>query len=845
MAHIYATHSLAPSDWDASIESIQKAAAEMLLRRRKKGRGQYLTPLATAGFMAQMLPEASTSVHLLDAGAGAGALFMSAVYEFCGRPHPPTAIRVTAYEIDPDLVPYAQQAMAWCEARCAQSGIPFEGIVIENDFIESAVRTLQGDLFGPAPCASYTMALLNPPYGKITTNSRERQLLRRIDADETNLYSAFLTLALKLLADHGALVAIIPRSFCNGTYFTRFRRQLVDTAVIERMHLFEARDMVFSADDVLQETLILQATRTAAPRKHQPVLVSSGSDSGGTGSLVQRVAYDQVIRAGDKHAIIHIPVDALGLRAMSAIDRLPCSLNDLNLQVSTGKVVEFRAVEHLRQESDANSVPLIASRHVAAGHITWPCPRPGKPEALHMDAASAGLLISPGVYTVVKRVSAKEEKKRLVAAVYGQTESDGPIAFENHLNYFHQNAVGLDQELALGLSAYLNSTLVDTYFRQFSGHTQVNASDLRRLRYPNAAWLRAIGKELQSATPTQETIDRVIQEAPGIMADSSDTDPVAARRRIDEALDVLRQLQVPHAQQNERSALTLLALLDLTPDRPWSMASAPLCGVTQMMAFFARHYGRTYAPNTRETVRRQTLHQYLDAAIVRINPDNAQRPTNSGQTVYQIEEGCLELLRNYGGSAWAAALHRYSAERSQLIAKYAQERFMARIPLKIREGATISLAPGGQNLLIERVVHDFAERFVPRGRLLYIGDAESKFGYYDAEAMASLGVTLDVHGKAPDVIIHNEERNWLGLIEAVTTHGPVNLQRKGELEQLFAGCAVPLVFVSAFMNRKALVKYMAEIAWETEVWLSDEPSHLIHFDGIQRIEPHGHRDSGH
>ncbi len=162
---------------------------------------------------------------------------------------------------------------------------------------------------------------------------------------------------------------------------------------------------------------------------------------------------------------------------------------------------------------------------------------------------------------------------------------------------------------------------------------------------------------------------------------------------------------------------------------------------------------------------------------------------------------------------------------------------MARIPLRIAQGTTISLSPGGQNILIERIIHDFAERFMANGSLVYIGDAERKFGYYDEELLKSLGVQIEMHGKMPDVIIYDEERNLLALIEAVTSHGPISPQRKTELEHLFGSSSAELVFLTAFLTRQAMTKYVGEIAWETEVWLADAPSHLIHFDGDQLVPP--------
>ncbi len=825
-----------PVDRLASFEQMQSVVGEALTGNERSRLGQYFTPSKIAQFMASMLtPASSTPVHLLDAGAGPGILFAAAVQEMCSRQVKPSAIHVTAYEIDTRLAVYARQALRWCEMKCAHASIPFEGTVVEADFIESAVQSLQGDLFSQTRLDPVTIAILNPPYRKIRADSRERRLLRHVGIEETNLYTAFLSLALKLIGDGGELVAITPRSFCNGPYFKRFRRQLHATMSILRIHVFDTRDTAFRQDNVLQEMLILHASKIAM---RTSVMISSSAEPSDDGALMQCIGYEQMIKPHDVNAIVHIPTDQLSLRAMSTVDELPCLLSDLNLHVSTGRVVEFRTQNHLRFQADVGYAPLISSRHLVDGKIMWPHPRAGKPEALAINPASSSLLIPATIYTVVKRMTAKEERHRVVAAVYEPAATATVVAFENHINYFHQNGEGLDHDFAYGLAAYLNSTLVDTYIRQFNGHTQINASDLRILRYPSAEQLRMMGRAVSQATQSQTAIDRILQEVLATMTGPVEINPVQARQRIEEAMEALRQLHVPRAQQNERSALTLLALLDLPPDQPWTMASSPLRGVTQMMDFFARYYGKVYAPNTRETVRRQTLHQFMDSALVRINPDNSDRPVNSGQTVYQIEAHTLESLRSFGSPGWDSALRQREALAQELIKRYAQERLMSRIPLKLKEGASITLSPGGQNILIERIVHEFAERFVPDGRLIYIGDAENKFGYYDAEALTALGVTLDIHGKAPDIIIYDEKRRWLCLIEAVSSHGPMNLKRKDELERLFAGRLVPLVFVSAFQSRKALMKHMSEIAWETEVWIADEPSHLIHFDGVQRIEPY-------
>jgi hypothetical protein len=297
-------------------------------------------------------------------------------------------------------------------------------------------------------------------------------------------------------------------------------------------------------------------------------------------------------------------------------------------------------------------------------------------------------------------------------------------------------------------------------------------------------------------------------------------------------------LNLPREQQNERSALTLLALLNLKPETPWAQASEPLMGITPMMEFFEEFYGKRYAPNTRETVRRQTVHQFLDAGIVNINPDDPERPTNSPYAVYQIETGLLKLLRSFGSTEWEKGLKTYLASIETLKKKYALEREIKRIPIQIGKGKTITLSPGGQNLLVERIIKDFCEYFTGGGKLVYVGDTDEKWAYFDEQLLRSLGVKIDVHGKMPDVIVYVERKNWLVLIEAVTSHGPVNSKRRGELKVVFRNCKAGLVFVTAFLDRQAMVKFLGDISWETEVWVADSPSHLIHFNGERFLGPY-------
>lgn len=309
-------------------------------------------------------------------------------------------------------------------------------------------------------------------------------------------------------------------------------------------------------------------------------------------------------------------------------------------------------------------------------------------------------------------------------------------------------------------------------------------------------------------------------------------------RRVAEAQAILTAFGLPAEQRNERAALTLLALLDLLPHQSWVTASDPLRGVTPIMEFVAKHYRKAWAPNTRETVRRFTLHQFEQAGLVVANPDQPGRPTNSPKYCYQIESRALAAIRKFGTLEWDNALRRYLTDARTLAQRYAQMRDMQRIPLDLASGVTIRLSPGGQNALVEKIINEFCPRFTPAGKPVYVGDTDKKWAYFDADYLRSFGVTVEEHGKMPDLVVHFTEKNWLVLIEAVTSHGPVNPQRLTELRTLFAGSKAGLVFVTAFLSRRGLLKYLGEIAWETEVWVADTPDHMIHFNGERFLGPY-------
>jgi adenine-specific DNA-methyltransferase len=693
-------------------ELLRIDAGRHLPAKRRDEFGQFLTPLATARLLASMLTYIPPHIELLEAGAGVGSLIAAAVESYCQSEQPPQSLVVTAYEIDPLLAEYLHQTLAVCQQLCVDHGIRMSYTIIRDDFIAHAVDSLNTPLFSQG-ARQFTSVILNPPYRKLHSDSEHRRLLRSVGIETSNLYTAFLSLAIKLLGEDGELIAITPRSFCNGPYFRPFRTLLLDTMALQQLYVFEARDKAFAEDAVLQENIILSARKSLDRPRHITLTVATHPDDDLPN--VNTVPYHEVVHPDDAERFIRLVSDAPAQQVSERMGGLGARLSDLGLTVSTGRVVDFRAADALCADPEPGTVPLIYPQHIDSASIRWPQPNSRKPNAIRQSDVTRALLVPNAWYVLVKRFSAKEEPRRVVAAVIDPALLPGTnIGIENHLNYFHANGSGLDPLLAMGLAAFLNSRLVDSYVRQFSGHTQINATDLRNLRYPTQEQLRAIGQRINRVSASPE-LDAIVAEELG-MSETSSQNSSSAQQRVQEALEVLRDLGFPRQQLNERSALTLLALLDITPEMPWSAAQAPLRGITPMMDFFAAHYGKQYRPNTRETVRRQTVHQFLDAGLIVANPDKPERPINSPKAVYQIEALALELLRAYGSDEWPRVLYNYRIDVESLKQRYAQERALARIPINLQDGTVLSLSPGGQNVLIKQILDEFAARFTSGGK---------------------------------------------------------------------------------------------------------------------------------
>jgi adenine-specific DNA-methyltransferase len=383
--------------------------------RRQADPGQFLTPPHVAEFLTSIISRIPREAELLDAGAGTGALTAAFVRRACCENHRPKRIRITAYEIDPVLLPRLWEVLAQCQRRCAAAGIEFSADVHNEDFIAAAVPLVRGELFAPAT-PPFNVALANPPYRKIRSDSPPRLLLRSAGVETVNLYTGFLALIARLLMPGGELVSITPRSFCNGPYFRPFRGTFLEAMSLRRLHVFESRSAAFNCDNVLQENVIVHAIKGVPPPAE--VIVSTSSGAAGSPSLEWVVPYREVVVPGDQERFIHLPADGRAMHARAVMKRFTATLADLGLTVSTGRVVDFRAKAFLRQQPSVDTVPLTYPCHFSGGFVRWPKPDGRKPNAIVRCSATADLLVPANVYVLVKRFTAKEERRRLVACAF-------------------------------------------------------------------------------------------------------------------------------------------------------------------------------------------------------------------------------------------------------------------------------------------------------------------------------------------------------------------------------------------------------------------------------------------
>lgn len=473
-------------------DSVRREVAPRIARKHKAELGQFMTPSSVARFMAALFPPSTLQTcRLLDAGAGVGALSCAFLDRWVTGAFGFESVEVTAYEIDDNLRSHLAQHLGGYSRVKSR--------IIEGDYIELATAEGLQD-------RGYTHAILNPPYKKINSRSTHRLALRSVGIETVNLYSAFVALAVAETSPGGQIVAIIPRSFCNGPYYRPFRDFILERAAICHMHLFDSRNKAFKDDEVLQENIIIRLERSGL---QGPVTVTTSTDDSFFDLSIHKHPFNRIVFPDDPERFIHVPTTT----EKSTIELSPAvryTLADIGIKVSTGPVVDFRLKAYLRNKPEVGTVPLIYPRHLSMNGTVWPAPGLMKPNAIVRSGETEKWLYPSGFYCVVRRFSSKEEKRRVVASVIDPAAfgNHSALGFENHMNLFHENKQGLPEPLARGLAVFLNTTAVDEHFRRFNGHTQVNATDLKLMKYPSRDALIQLGKwAMQQGPLTQDKID--------------------------------------------------------------------------------------------------------------------------------------------------------------------------------------------------------------------------------------------------------------------------------------------------------------------------------------------------
>ena len=453
---------------------------------RKSELGQFMTPSTIAEFMAkQFRTDRLQQVVLLDAGAGQGALSLAFAERWEQVRFRSSQLVIDAYELDNAMVELLEPNLLTLEASGS-----IKTQVIEGDFVEEAAKQIrrQED--------RYTHAILNPPYKKVGSKSPMRATLASVGIETVNLYSGFLALSIELVEREGEIVAIVPRSFCNGPYYRPFRNFMLARPSIISIHLFDARDSAFAEDDVLQENIIIHLQK-GVPQG--AVLISKSTNRDLDNLSSELVEFERIVHPGDGEKFIRIPNKA-GQEANESLSANTSTLKQLGVTVSTGPVVDFRLKTHLRSSASSDDAPLLYPGHFAGGFLSWPRVEFKKANGIAINDATQRWLFPPGHYVAVKRFTAKEEHRRVVAMLVDPALlPESPYGFENHLNIYHENRGPLPEDLARGLVAFLNTQAVDDWFREFNGHTQVNATDLRSLAYPTRDALIELGRSQNSS----------------------------------------------------------------------------------------------------------------------------------------------------------------------------------------------------------------------------------------------------------------------------------------------------------------------------------------------------------
>lgn len=461
-------------------------------KAERKEYGQFFTVGTGAQFMSSMfdIDLNKESLNILDAGAGTGILTVALVDHLLSIGYK-GEIKVTCYENDTKVLPVLSDNLDY-----VSNNVPnFKYQIIVDNFITS--EPFGGFFKGDEV---YDLVIGNPPYKKIPSESAEAQHMKEICYGAPNLYFLFMAMSVQKLKQDGQLVYIIPRSWTSGAYFEKFRKWLFARTVIEHIHLFGSRDKVFNGESVLQETMIIKIRKTNKKPSSIKMTFSETSDFTKVTSI--NVDYNTIVA---KNSYVYLVTNENEIECLDSLNTLDNTLVSDGLRMKTGLIVDFRARDVLRNDGEEpNTYPLLYSQHIKNGKIVWPV---GK-ENEYICTERKSYLQENTNYVLVKRFTAKEERRRLQCGIY--LKKDHPnykyISTQNKVNYI----LCKEEDEALGVYCLLNSTIYDLYYRILNGSTQVNSTEINSMPVPDKHTILEMGKELRGNELSTEVCDRIV-----------------------------------------------------------------------------------------------------------------------------------------------------------------------------------------------------------------------------------------------------------------------------------------------------------------------------------------------
>lgn len=316
--------------------------------------------------------------------------------------------------------------------------------------------------------------------------------------------------------------------------------------------------------------------------------------------------------------------------------------------------------------------------------------------------------------------------------------------------------------------------------------------------------------------------------------------------RVNEALEILGALGVPvkglTPRRQEKMAKAFLAVAGLQPKTLWADAKDSSDGrqllSRQIIAAMNLHWNEAIADSSYDDIRRKDLVLPVAALVVLNSAKNPDANTNDGTRGFALNPAAAIAVRAFGTPQWPGEVAAFLQGRQSLAEQLQRQRNLARIPVQIKDGLSLMFSPGAHNLLQKQVIESFLPIFGFGAQVLYVGDTANKSLFVDQAGLAELAFFELAHDKLPDVVAYSKTKNWLYLIEAVTTVNPISELRRRTLSLLTTQCTADVIYVTAFADRTSYRRHAHDIAWETEVWIADAPEHMIHFNGDKFLGPH-------